>query len=349
MAHFSTRGGRSKPMGMLKLLNDSGKSSGVKVSEFTGRSTAEEVVKDWDGKGIVVIVTGPYVGLGKETTRVLALRGAEVVMAGRSKAKADVAMAEIRGGNPGAKLRFMELDLSSLASVKKFADDFRATGLAPNVLVNNAGMAGAPFALSADGHEMHFATNHLGHFLLTRLLLPDLEAAAKASGVQSRVVTVSSASHHTPYPGGFRLESGGASKKGYDAMKAYGSSKLANILFTRELECRLKDRKSAVTAVCCHPGVVQTDAFRHVNRRVVKVFFWVLRKTMAGYRTISQGAGSQVYLATAKEVEGGEYYVDCAIMPTSELALDRALAVKLWEASEEMCKGYLNKRGSEGE
>ncbi|CAD7703156.1 unnamed protein product [Ostreobium quekettii] len=330
-------------MGKLKMLNDTGKTSGIKVSEFTGQSTAEEVAKGWDGTGKVAIVTGPYVGLGKETTRVLALRGAEVVMAGRSKAKADAAIGEIRKENPGAKLRFMELDLSSLASVKKFAGEFRATGLAPNVLVNNAGMGGVPFTLSADGHELHFATNHLGHFLLTGLLLPDLEAAAKASGVQSRVVTMSSAVHHLPYPGGLRLETAGPSKEGYDGMKAYGSSKLANILFTRELEWRLRDRKSAVTAVCCHPGAVRTDAFRRLNRIFVDAFFWVLSKTVAGYRTVPQGAASQVYLATAKEVDGGEYYMDCAIMPTSELALDRDLAVKLWEASEEMCTEYLKK------
>ncbi|CAD7703157.1 unnamed protein product [Ostreobium quekettii] len=343
MAQFETKGGFAT-LGTWQLMTDTAHKSGIKVSEFTGASTAEEVAKDWDGKGNVVIVTGAYAGLGKEATRVLALRGAEVVMAGRSKAKADAAIDEIRKENPGAKLRFMELDLSSLASVKKFADDFRATGLAPNVLVNNAGIMLCPFGLSADGYEMQFATNHLGHFLLTRLLLPDLEAAAKASGVQSRVVNLSSHGHHSPYPGGLRFgDLVEPKKEGYDGGMAYGSSKLANILFTRELDQKLKDKKSAVVAVCCHPGVVPTELGRHMNSWLWPIVFWILSKILPSYRTLQQGAASEVYLSTTPEVEGGEYYMDCAIMPTSKEALDKAMASKLWDVSEDMCKDYVKK------
>ncbi|CAD7703158.1 unnamed protein product [Ostreobium quekettii] len=334
-------------MGMWSALRDTAQASGVKFSEHSGKPTAEEAAKDWDGNGKVAIVTGPYAGLGKETTRVLALRGAEVVMAGRSKAKADAAIDEIRKENPGAKLRFMELDLSSLASVKKFADDFRATGLAPNVLVNNAGIMLCPYGLSADGYEMQFATNHLGHFLLTRLLLPDLEAAANASGVQSRVVTVSSHAHHFPYRGGLRFDDLAKPKaKGYNRSSAYGASKLANILFTRELDSRLRGRKSGVTAVCSHPGLVPTELARNFNPLVLRMAMWILRKVAPSYREIRQGASSQVYLCTAPKVDGGEYYMDCAIMPTSKQALDREMASKLWGLSEDMCTDYLEKGNS---
>lgn len=280
--------------------------------------------------------------MGKETARVLALRGAEVVIAGRSKSKADAAIAELKRRDPNAKLRFIELDLSSLASVKRFADDFLSTGLALNALVNNAGVMACPFALSADGHEMQFATNHLGHFLLTTLLLPQLEATAKATGQDSRVVNLSSHGHTMCYKGGIRFTELD-SEEGYHPWGAYGQSKLANILFTRELESRMRERGTPITAVAVHPGAVPTDLMRHTNGFLAAIFPLLGRLMMPSYRTIRMGASSQVYMTTAKEVKGGEYYMDCAIMPTSAAAVDKEMAKRLWETSEELCKEYLKK------
>lgn len=338
MGTFDTEGGVTN-VSMFRIFNATGK-TGKKVSEFGVQSTAEQVAKDWNGNGKVVIVTGAYAGIGKETARVLASRGAEVVLAGRSKAKADAAMAEFKSQNPSAKLRFLELDLSSLSSVKRFVDNFRATGLGLNALVNNAGVMACPFTLSTDGHEMQFATNHLGHFLLTELLLPELEASAKKTGHDSRVVTLSSAAHHKSYKEGIRFTELD-SKNGYTPWGAYGQSKLANILFTRELESRMRDSGRPITAAAVHPGAVRTELTRHSNPFLVSVMMGLASIVMPSFRPIPVGAACQVYLTTAKEVKGGEYYMDCAIMPTSAAAIDREMAKRLWETSEEMCREYL--------
>lgn len=338
MKTFDTEGGVTNAS-LFRIFNATGK-TGKKVSEFGVTSTAEQVAKDWNGNGKVVIVTGPYSGLGKETVRVLASRGAEVVLAGRSKSKADAAMAEFKSQNPSAKLRFLQLDLSSLSSVKRFVADFRTTGLELNALVNNAGVMACPFALSTDGHEMQFATNHLGHFLLTELLLPELEASAKKTGQHSRVVTLSSAAHHKSYKEGIRFTKLD-SKEGYTPWNAYGQSKLANILFTRELESRMRESGRPITAVAVHPGAVPTELVRHSNPFLAAVMMGLVRITMPSYRPIPVGAACQVYLTTAKEVKGGEYYMDCAVMPTSATAIDREMAKRLWETSEEICGEYM--------
>eukprot|EP00803_Ostreobium_quekettii_P006078 evm.model.scf_1342EXC.2 EVM.evm.TU.scf_1342EXC.2 scf_1342EXC:21685-25373(-) len=340
---FETIGGVAEDRGAMHEIKRTGATPGaVKVSDFPLDATAGQVAEGWQGEGMVVIVTGPYVGIGLETVRALAERGAEVVMAGRSQAKGEAAIARIRKGDPKAKLRFLNLDLSSLASVAAFVDDFRGLGLTGvNVLVNNAGIMEPPFGLSEDGHEMQFASNHLGHFLLTRLLMPELLAGAKSAGAASRVVNISSCLHHVTYEGGLRfgrLDD----RDGYDAKRSYGQSKLANVLFTRELEARMREAGSPVTAMCCHPGVIPTQLTRHHNWLYRILLRHVFSHFLPSYRGIPQGAATQVYLCTTKSVKGGEYYMDCSILPTSRYAVNRAMAKKLWEVSEDMCKDYLN-------
>ncbi|CAD7695045.1 unnamed protein product [Ostreobium quekettii] len=323
-------------------MRRTGKSPGaVRASDPPFGATASQVADNWSGEGKVVIVTGGYGGIGLETARVLASRGAEVVIAGRNESKGEDAIAELRKENPEARLRFMRLDTSSLASVAAFVESFRKSGLEfVNTLVNNAGIMHGPFGLSKDGHEMQFATNHLGHFLLTRLLAPELEAGAKRAGAASRVVNVSSCMHHATYPGGVRFE-GLDEEKGYSEGAAYGQSKLANILFTRELEARMRSSGAQVTGVCCHPGVVPTQIMRSHSKLVGVAFRWIFKNFMPCYREIPQGAATQVFLCTADEVKGGEYYMDFAILPTSRYAVDRTLAKKLWDVSEDMCQEYL--------
>ncbi|MEW5300319.1 MAG: hypothetical protein WDW38_008247 [Sanguina aurantia] len=302
---------------------------------FGSSSSAEAVAASYDGAGKTVIVTGCSGGLGLESVRVLAARGAEVIMAVRDVKGVTITAEKLRAELPGAKISIMSLDLASLTSVREFAAAFLATGKPLNVLLQNAGVMFNPFTLSADGHEMQFATNHLGHFLLTHLLLEHMLATAQSSGVQGRIVTVSSLAHCLyEYPGGVKFDTLDL-PEGYDMEKAYGQSKLCNVLFTRELNQRLQGRP--VAAVCCHPGVILTNLARHIEAGPM-ARAWGVAKVLCKplFKSIPQGAATQVYLATSPRVEGGEYYYDVNIRPSSRLAHDRRLGKKLWEFSEKL-------------
>eukprot|EP00271_Cylindrocystis_brebissonii_P015671 TRINITY_DN38634_c0_g1_i1.p1 TRINITY_DN38634_c0_g1~~TRINITY_DN38634_c0_g1_i1.p1 ORF type:complete len:329 (-),score=60.24 TRINITY_DN38634_c0_g1_i1:450-1436(-) len=308
---------------------------GVKgPSGFGGGSTAEEVTAGVNLAGKVAIVTGTTAGIGEETARVLALRGAHVVMAVRSVGSGEEVAKNIKVSAPDSKLDVMELDLSSFQSVRSFTKAFKAKGLPLNILVNNAGIMMPPFGLTKDGYEMQFGTNHLGHFLLTTELLPVLKATAKSTKSESRIVMTASMAHRSSYKGGIMFDKLN-DKESYSAPLAYGQSKLANVLCAKELARRLQaegNNDVTVNALC--PGIIPTKLSRHVLNN-----FWAesMRFAVPLMKNISQGAATQSYLAANPQVAGvtGKYFYDCNEgRVASKEAEDMELAGKLWDYSE---------------
>ncbi|MCE9514977.1 MAG: SDR family NAD(P)-dependent oxidoreductase, partial [Mycobacterium sp.] len=210
-----------------------------------------------DQRGRLAIVTGSNTGLGYDTARVLAARGAKVVMAVRDTAKGDAAAARIREITPGADIAVTKLDLGSLASVRESGAELGAAYPRIDLLINNAGVMYPPKQTTSDGFELQFGTNHLGHFALTGLLLPNL---LPVEG--SRVVVVASIAHNIRAKIDF--DDLQWEKRRYDRVASYGQSKLANLLFTYELQRRLAAAKANTIAVAAHPGVAATELVRHV-------------------------------------------------------------------------------------
>ncbi|GLU21117.1 hypothetical protein SLE2022_372790 [Rubroshorea leprosula] len=306
-------------------------------SGFSGSSTAEEVTQGIDGTGLTAIVTGASSGIGAETARVLAMRGVHVIMGVRNiSAGSDVKEAIVKE-IPSAKVDVMELDLSSFESVRKFASEYNSSDRPLNLLINNAGIAGTPFKLSKDNIELHFATNHLGHFLLTNLLLDRIKKTAYESKREGRIVNVSSEAHHLfQYSGGIRFDRIN-DQSGYRRFAAYGQSKLANVLNANELARRLKEEGVDITANSLHPGAIVTNIARHyfgiLNGLVCKVGKLV-------FKGVEQGAATTCYVALHPKVEGitGEYFKDCNIGQAGEKGRDAELAKKLWDFSMDMIK-----------
>ncbi|TVU13475.1 hypothetical protein EJB05_40533 [Eragrostis curvula] len=299
-------------------------------SGFSPSSTAEEVTAGIDGSGLVAIVTGASSGIGAETCRVLALRGVHVVMGVRNPSAGACVREEIVKQVPAAKIEVLELDLSSLSSVRRFVDNFNALNLPLNILINNAGVAFAPFTLSEDGIELQFATNHLGHFLLTDLLLEKIKVTAKENGIEGRVVIVSSDSYKHPYGEGIRFDKIN-DRSGYNSIYAYGQSKLANILHSNELSNRLKEQDEKVTVNSLHPGAVVTNIARHWG------FIQGILSTVGKFvvKGVEQGAATVCYLALHPQVAGvtGNYFVDCNAVELKSHANDKDLAKRLWDFS----------------
>ncbi|WNG15130.1 SDR family oxidoreductase [Cystobacter fuscus] len=273
----------------------------------------------------VCFITGATSGIGLESARGLARQGATVVLAGRDPGRGEAALAEVRRTVPDAKLDLMLADLTSLASVRKLAEDFQRKYSRLDVLLNNAGLIIDRRKATSDGFEATFATNHLAHFLLTHQLLELL----KASGA-SRVVNVSSEGHRLGSLG--FLDDLQAERGGYSPMRVYGNSKLANILFTRGLKRRLEGTK--VTTNSLHPGVVRTG-FGLNSEGILKH----LMKLVAPFLLSAEGgARTSVYLASSPEVEGvsGRYFIKSKVAKESRAAQDDAAAEKLWQKSAEL-------------
>ncbi|XP_010060696.1 short-chain dehydrogenase TIC 32, chloroplastic isoform X1 [Eucalyptus grandis] len=305
------------------------------ASGFSSSSTAEEVTHGIDGSGLTAIVTGASNGIGKETARVLALRGVNVVMAVRNMAAGRDVREEIVKEIPSAKVDAMELDLSSMVSVRKFASNFNSSGHALNILINNAGIMATPFILSKDNIELQFATNHIGHFLLTNLLLDNMKKTARKSSREGRIVNVSSEAHRWTYNEGIRFDKIN-DKSEYHGYKAYGQSKLANILHSNELARQLKEDGVNITANSLHPGVIATNLFQH---NIISSGF------MAGvgkllFKSVQQGAATTCYLALHPQVKGvrGEYFSDSNLAKASSKGKDVELAKKLWDFSMNLVK-----------
>ncbi|KAJ4704710.1 short-chain dehydrogenase TIC 32, chloroplastic-like [Melia azedarach] len=298
------------------------------LSGFGSASTAEQVTDGIDASNLTVIITGGAGGIGLETARVLALRKAHVIIAARNMEAANEAKQLILKEDKTARVDVLKLDLSSVASIKAFAHNFTALDLPLNILINNAGIMFCPYQLSEDGIEMQFATNHIGHFLLTNLLLDKMKNTAKATGIEGRIVNLSSIAHNYTYSGGIRFDNI-SDRTGYSDKKAYGQSKLANILHANELSRRLREEGVNITANSVHPGLIMTNLFKHsaIIMRVLKFFSFFL------WKNVPQGAATTCYVALHPSLKGvsGKYFLDCNEMPPSKLARDEVLACKLWD------------------
>jgi NAD(P)-dependent dehydrogenase (short-subunit alcohol dehydrogenase family) len=270
-----------------------------------------------------ILVTGATDGIGLETATVLAVLGHRVLLHGRSEAKGRAALAAIRKLSPQAAVQFLKADFASLTEVRALAEQVRAEAPRLDVLINNAGCSFFTRSVSVDGHEATFAVNHLAPFLLTHLLLDRLAASAPA-----RIVNVASAAHRYAHLDFDDL----MSERRYRVMQVYGRSKLANILFTRELARRLQG--SGVTVNALHPGVVRT----HIGQYnwFARLIGQLIMRAIAV--PAAEGAKTSVYLAISPEVEGrsGGYYKECALTTPRPQALDGAAAQRLWELSERL-------------
>ncbi|KAK4400794.1 Short-chain dehydrogenase, chloroplastic [Sesamum angolense] len=299
-------------------------------SGFSACSTAEEVARGIDGSGLTAVVTGASSGIGTETTRVLAMCGVHVIMAVRNVDSGRKVKETIVKEIPDAKIDVMELDLGSFASIRKFASEYNSSGCPLNILINNAGVMAPPFMLSQENIELQFATNHLGHFLLTNLLLDNMKKTACESHKEGRIVNLSSEGHRYAYREGVRFDKINDSSS-YYSIFAYGQSKLANILHANELARRLKEEGVAITANSLHPGAIATNLLRH-HGFIEGAVNWVGKYFL---KNIPQGAATTCYVALHPQVKGvsGEYFADSNIGKASALAKDAELAKKLWDFS----------------
>ncbi|KAG5583926.1 hypothetical protein H5410_044360 [Solanum commersonii] len=307
-------------------------------SGFGSASTAEQVTHDIDGSNLTAIVTGGASGIGLETARVLAMRNVHVIIAARNMEAANKAKQCILNDNNNARVDVEKLDLSSIRSVKTFTDNFKALDLPLNILINNAGIMFCPFQLSEDGVEMQFATNHLGHFYLTNLLLDKMKETAKSSGIEGRIVNLSSVAHICPYKGGIRFQKINQ-KNSYQNKLAYGQSKLANLLHANELSRRLQEEGANITVNSVHPGLIMTPLMRHSAflMRIFRAFTCIL------WKNVPQGAATTCYVALHPSLKGvtGKYYSDCNEYKPSKLARDEALAKNLWDFSKNLVNASL--------
>lgn len=294
-------------------------------TSFGARSTAEEVTAGLDLSGRTFLVTGANSGLGQETVRVLLLRGAHVLGAGRSAHKVLTAFPE----RP-AQLTALSCDLSDPASILACVSEVERLAVQLDGIIGNAGIMALPQLELVHGIEKQFFTNHLGHFLLITRLLPQLASSG-------RVVLLSSVAHKMAPKSGIEWDNLDGSR-GYQAWRAYGQSKLANLLFARELARRLPHPDQAAHAV--HPGVIRTSLWRSVPgflqtalRLVTPIFL----------KDISQGAATSCYVVTHPSLAGqtGGYFADVAPARSSRLGEDTRLSARLWEESERLLAPFL--------
>ncbi|MBK7858488.1 MAG: SDR family oxidoreductase [Archangiaceae bacterium] len=270
----------------------------------------------------LVLITGSTAGIGRRAALELARQGWQVIVQGRDGKKAERVANELKQESGNPKIDFLVADLSSMSAVRGLAAEVKQRYGRLDVLLNNAGAVNLKREVTADGYERTFATNHLAYFLLTNLLLPELQ-----KGDRPRVVSVSSAAHRS---GRLNFDDLMADK-GYVGWLQYGRSKLANILFTRELARRTQPL--GITANCLHPGFVASDFLS-------KGGLWTVIKPLAYLFAIdeTQGAKTSIFLASSPEVEGvtGQYFVKCRPAAPKKFAEDDEAARRLWEASEKL-------------
>ncbi|EFA11339.1 retinol dehydrogenase 13 [Tribolium castaneum] len=279
-----------------------------------------------DGK--TAVVTGANTGIGKETVKDFFQRGARVIVACRNLDKANQAVEDIKkefsdGENLG-ELMVTQLDLTSLKSVRNCAKVILETEKRIDLLINNAGVMMCPEGRTEDGFEMQFGTNHLGHFLLTLLLLPKI-----CQSTPARIVNVSSVAHKY---GCIDFEDLNWQKRKYSSLGAYQQSKLANILFTKELVRRLAEANvTGVNVYSLHPGVIRTELGRHLDYRLR----WLWRIFSFLIKTPDQGAQTTIYCAVDEKCanETGLYYADCAVAAVAPAAQNSVDAKRLWDES----------------
>jgi NAD(P)-dependent dehydrogenase (short-subunit alcohol dehydrogenase family) len=300
-------------------------------SGYSAQTTAREVMGDARLDGVIAVVTGGYVGIGLETTRVLSAAGATVIVPARTPDKARAALEGM------AHVELERLDLSEPASIDAFATRFLASGRPLHILVNNAGVMAPPSVRDARGFESHLATNHLGHFQLTARLWPALRGARGA-----RVVALSSRGHHRA---AIDFEDPHFHRRPYDKYAAYGQSKTANALFALALDARGEAHR--VRAFSVHPGAVMTELIRSLPDEEVRAAL-AASNAISTFKSREQGAATSVWCATSPRLEGlgGVYCEDADIAeavaadfpgPTGvkPWARDSSQAERLWAKSEE--------------
>lgn len=287
--------------------------------------------------GKTALVTGANSGIGYQAAMELARHGAHVVLGCRNAAKGRAALERLLREAPGASAEVVELDMASLASIRAFAAGFAVRGVGLDLLINNAGVMALPTReLTPDGFERQFGTNHLGHFALTGLLMPQLLASSAP-----RVVTVASLAHRDGKIEFDNLQS----ERHYKPWEAYGASKLANILFAKELDRRARAAHSSLLSVAVHPGVSITNIF--ANGPGTNSLKAILVKVLAPVMMQKDDAGAlpTLYAATSPDAKGGEYIgpdgfmelkgAPVVVQPRPQ-ALDTAVGERLWAASEEL-------------
>lgn len=282
------------------------------MTSFGSSSTAEQVTDGLDLSGHTILITGCNSGLGLEAMRVLALRGARVLGSARTETKASAACASVEGDTAP-----IVCELSDPASVRAAVE---AVQEPLHAIIANAGVMALQELVLQHRVEAHMFTNHVGHFILVTGLLKRLAAGG-------RVVILSSGAH--AYARGKSITFDDLVwNRPYKPWVAYGQSKLANILFAKELAKRLPDGQ---TANAVHPGIIETPLWRHLPKETAERM-----KTGMGFRTIEQGAATQVFVATPPSLAtvSGEYFGDCAVRQPTALARDAALAARLWDATE---------------
>lgn len=307
---------------------------------FGFETTTHDVLEGVDLTRKTVLVTGASTGLGEETSRALASKGARVILAARDVEKLKAAAARISESTGNNQLSILECDLGNFASIRRAAAE--ALEMAPklDLLINNAGVMACPLDRTSEGHEMQFGTNHIGHFLFTCLLIPALEAARNA-----RVVNLSSGGHKFS---AVELDDWNYEKGEYDKWQAYGRSKTANSLFSVALDKRVAGR--GIRAFAVHPGAIMTELSRHLTEADIKA---IREEGPRGsgpmkFKTIPQGAATSVWAATSPALDGlgGIYLEDCSIAEPAETpishggyvphAVDPDDAEALWTLSEQI-------------
>ncbi len=291
-------------------------------------------VPDLSGK--TMVVTGGNSGLGYESVKAFAMKGAEVILTSRSAENGEAAKSAIQKVFPEGKIRVMQLDLSDLDSVRRFADKFIDEYEKLDVLMNNAGIMMTPYFKTKDGFEGQFGVNHLGHFALTGLLL---DVLLKIPG--SRIVNVSSGAHKMGKMdfSDLHYENGRA----YSPIKSYGQSKLANLLFTYEFQRKLESAQKDSISLAAHPGSSMTNLGRHVEGKLMyKILFPIFRRMSQDQ---AQGALPQIRASVDPRAKGGEYYGPDGrremtgfpvLVPSNASSHNLSDAARLWEESEKL-------------
>jgi len=309
-------------MSLVSLLKGNGPSG------YGYGTTAEVVTQGISLRGKSFLVTGSTSGIGLETVRVLAQRGARVFATGRSREKVLNAL----GRMPGVFIP-LACELSEPSSVRACVSEVVNDGAKLDGIIANAGVMALPTLELTHGYERQFFTNHIGHFLLVTRLLPQLAE-------QARVVILSSGAHTMAPKAGIEFDNL-AGQRSYTPWTAYGQSKLANLLFAKQLAKRLANEGSTVTANAIHPGVIMSGLQR--NMPAVQRFGMAIAAPI-GFKTIPEGAATQVYVATRPELAGvsGEYFADCNIAQPTAQGRDMALAERLWVESEQIVARQLS-------
>ncbi|MAW91039.1 MAG: short-chain dehydrogenase [Altererythrobacter sp.] len=313
------------------------------MSNFGFSSTADEVLAGVDLSGRTAFITGGYSGLGRETARAMADRGAHVILSGRDATKL-AAAADAIAEETDAKVDTLVCNLASLDSVRKAGAEANERFDKIDLLINNAGVMACDEAETTDGFEMQFGTNHIGHFLLTNLLMPLVKL-----GERQRIVNLSSRGHHIA-PVDF--DDPNFENRDYDKWVSYGQSKTANVLFAVGLERRLAEK--GIHAFALHPGGINTNLGRHMSEEEMAGLMERIRKSAEErgeepepFKTIPQGAATTCWVATTPALEGrgGLYCEDCHVAEQDDqdtgggvrsYAIDRDKAERLWELSEKM-------------